>query len=280
MAKVEQEETLMNYLINEMGRKRNDVKNLLKYGNVSVNGEVQTHHAFALHAGDDVQIGKPAHVSLPFPILYEDKQIIVIDKPSGLVSEETAHNHDKTAFAIVKNYLKAKREDIYLVHRLDQETSGVLMFVKNRTLYETLTHQWNTCVTKRGYIALVEGRLPKERGTIENYLAEGKSQQVYVAKGNQGKKAITHYQVLKTNRMYSMVEVFLDTGRKNQIRVHFSSVLHHPLVGDRKYGNTCDAARRLCLHAHVFAFKNPMTGEEMRFVSKTPEIFDKLMKKG
>jgi len=272
---VKGEAFLLSYLVDHTGRKRNDCKNLLKYGNVMVNGKVETHHAFPLHPGDIVEVGKKPIASLPFPILYEDDEIIVIDKPSGLVAEETNRNKDKTAYAIVKDYLTKKHEQIFLVHRLDQYTSGVMMFVKTKKLYQELTHNWNNYVTKRGYIAIVEGK-PKPKGTIDLYLAEGKSQKVHISNKNQGKRAITHYKTLKTKGPYSMLEVSLDTGRKNQIRVHLSSQ-GYPIIGDDKYGSTKNPIKRLGLHANEFAFKHPFTKKEMRFKTDIPEAFTKLM---
>lgn len=275
--KVERPQPLMDFLLEKTKKKRNDIKNLLKYQNVSVDGHVETYFAYALQTGQIVSIGdmkKPTS----FDILYEDKDMIVIDKPCGLLTEQTMSEKNKTAYAMVKQYLSRQKENIYLVHRLDQYTSGVLMFVKNKKLYDELTHHWNDYVKVRGYIAIVEGRMKKKQDTIINYLAESKSQNVYIASKDKGKKAITHYRVIKSSPKYSMLEVTLDTGRKNQIRVHLSS-LHHPIIGDHKYGATTNPIKRLGLHAHVLEIIHPFTKREMRFVSKTPEIFDKLFKK-
>lgn len=275
--KVERPQPLMDFLLEKTKKKRNDIKNLLKYQNVSVDGHVETYFAYALQTGQIVSIGdmkKPTS----FDILYEDKDMIVIDKPCGLLTEQTMSEKNKTAYAMVKQYLSRQKENIYLVHRLDQYTSGVLMFVKNKKLYDELTHHWNDYVKVRGYIAIVEGRMKKKQDTIINYLAESKSQNVYITSKDKGKKAITHYRVIKSSPKYSMLEVTLDTGRKNQIRVHLSS-LHHPIIGDHKYGATTNPIKRLGLHAHVLEIIHPFTKREMRFVSKTPEIFDKLFKK-
>lgn len=203
----------------------------------------------------------------------------MIDKPCGLLSEQTQKESQKTAYYMVKQYLNKKKENIFLVHRLDQYTSGILMFVKNKKIYDLLTHDWNHYVKTRGYIAIIEGSMKNSKGTIENYLAESKSQNVYITSKDKGKKAITHYKQIKTYKQYSMLEVYLDTGRKNQIRVHLSS-LHHPIVGDDKYGAKSNPLKRLGLHAHEFMFIHPITHKEMRFVSKTPESFNKLFKKG
>ena len=276
--KVEVPMPLMQFLLEKTSQKRNDIKNLLKYQNVWVDGHIETHYAYDLQVGQTVEIQAKKN-DIPFVILYEDKEIIVIDKPCGLLSEQTAKENEKTAYQYVKQYLYKKKENIFLVHRLDQYTSGILMFVKNKKLYDILTQNWNKYVKTRGYIAIVEGQMKKTKGTIENYLAESKTQNVYITTKEQGKKAITHYKQIQSNKRYSMLEVYLDTGRKNQIRVHLSS-LHHSIVGDSKYGAQSNPLKRLGLHAHEVMFVHPLTHKEMRFVSKTPESFEKLFKKG
>lgn len=271
--KVTQETELLNFLLEATSKKRNDLKKALKFNQVLVNGKSESYHAFLLHAGDEVELGKKSRQDLPFPILYEDKEIIVINKPSGLVSEQTMHNKSETAFMIVNGYLKKKKEKAYLVHRLDQDTSGVMMFVKNKKLYEELTHNWNDYVLERSYQAIVEGTIKKD-GRIENYLSENKMQKVYVS-NKKGKKAITNYHVLKNVKGYTLLDVFIETGRKNQIRVHMSS-LGHPIAGDRKYGAQTNPIRRLALHANIFAFEHPFTHKTMTFKTEMPETFSKV----
>lgn len=275
---VDQEMSLMDFLLEKTLKKRNDIKTLLKYQNVYVDGSIETYYAYHLKVGQIVEIQTKKSPAL-FDILYEDRDFIVIDKPCGMLSEQTSRESQKTAYYMVKQYLLKKKENIFLVHRLDQYTSGILMFVKTKKIYDLLTHDWNHYVKKRGYIAIVEGQMKNQKGTIENYLAESKTQIVYITSKDKGKKAITHYKQMKTNKRYSMLEVYLDTGRKNQIRVHLSS-LHHPIIGDEKYGATSNPINRLGLHAHEFMFIHPITHKEMRFVSKTPESFNKLFKKG
>ncbi len=275
MYKVDKEVQLMNFLLEKTNKKRNDIKNLLKYENIYVDGQVQTHYAYQLQVGQTVEIKKQVKNKMELEILYEDKDMIVVNKPCGLLTEHTDKESQKTAYMIVKNYLNSKNEKIFLVHRLDQYTSGVLMFVKNKKLYDMLTHDWNKYAKVRGYIAVVEGMMSKPKGTIENYLAESKTQNVYITSKELGKKAITHYKQIKTNKKYSMIAVRLDTGRKNQIRVHMSS-LHHPIVGDDKYGAKTNPLRRLGLHANEFVLLHPITLNEMKFTAHTPECFEKL----
>lgn len=274
---VQKEMPLIDFLLQETSKKRNDIKKLLKYQNVYVDGHIETYHAYHVLKGQVVEIqNKKSNIDLD--ILYEDKEFIVINKPCGLLSEKTRNEAQKTAYQIVKNYLSKKREEIYLVHRLDQYTSGILMFVKTKKLYDLMTHNWNYYVKVRGYIAIVEGKMKKPKGTIENYLAESKTQNVYITSKDKGKKAITHYKQIRSNQKYTMLEIYLDTGRKNQIRVHLSS-LQHPIIGDSKYGAVTNPIHRLGLHAHQFMFIHPLTHKEMRFTSKTPDSFDKLFKK-
>jgi len=275
--KVDQAMGLMDFLLEKTSKKRNDIKKSLKYENVYVDGHIQTYYAYPLQVGQIVEVRKQQK-ELNLDILYEDDEIIVIHKPCGLLSEQTSTEKEKTAYFLVKQYLTKKKENIYLVHRLDQYTSGVLMFVKTKKLYDILTHDWNRYIKKRGYIAIIEGQMKKRKGTIDNYLAESKTQNVYITSKEKGKRAITHYQQIKTNKHYSMLELHLDTGRKNQIRVHLSS-LHHPIIGDQKYGSKVNPIQRLGLHAHELVLMHPVTMREMRFVCRTPDSFEKLLKR-
>lgn len=273
---VEKECSLIDFLL-ENQFKRNTIKNLLRFKKISVDGTIQTYHAFSLKRGQIVEINKNKEEA-PLPILFEDDDIIVVNKPCGLLTEATLNEKEKTAFYLMKEYLKKKNQKIYLVHRLDQYTSGILMFVKNKKLYDMLTSNWNDYVSERGYIAIVEGILKNKRGTIKNYLAESKSQEVYICNKNEGKLAITHYRMIMSNKRFSMLEVNLETGRKNQIRVHLSS-LHHPIVGDKKYGSSLNPIKRLGLHHHRFAFIHPLTKKQYQFTCLTPKEFEELFKK-
>lgn len=272
--KIVKEQVLMDYLLQNYNRTK--AKNLLKYKEVQVNGKIITQYDYALKIGDHITISKSVPSSLPFDIIYEDHECIVINKPSGLLSERTAKESKRTAYMMVKNYVNKKHEQLYLVHRLDQDTSGVLMFVKDKKLYEYLTHHWNACVTTRSYYAVVEGKM-NGSGTIDNYLAESRGQEVYITKKG-GQRAITHYQTIVSSKQCSLVHVLIDTGRKNQIRVHMAS-LHHPIMGDKKYGARSNALKRLALHADTFSFIHPFTHKEMTFTTDIPESFEKVVKK-
>lgn len=276
--KVKEKTILMDFLLSQ-GIKRGDVKNHLKYKQVLVNGIVTSQFNFELKQGDEVEVGKdkkPRNSKLD--IIYEDNEIIVINKPCGLLSERSYKETNKTAFNYVREYLSAKKEDTYLVHRIDQYTSGVLMFVKNKKLYDLLTSDWNNLVKTREYIAIVEGNIEPKENKIETLLYENKAQLVKVSK-TEGKPAITRYKTLKSNNDYSMLQVDIDTGRKNQIRVHLSYI-GYPIVGDDKYGEKISPVKRLGLHANKFEFIHPINKKLYSFEAPVPYSFNALFKKG
>lgn len=272
---VKEASTLMDFLLGYYNKK--NVKNLLKFKQVLVNGKVVSQFDHHLVKGDEVIVDKNAQNNSSLDIIYEDKELIVINKPAGLLSMAGGSEKEKTAYHLVGEYLKSKNKNarVFIVHRLDKDTSGVLMFAKNETIKNKLQNNWNELVYKRGYLAIVEGKLKKKHGTIKNHLDESKTQMVYIANNGQGKLAITHYQVLKESRYNSLVEVFLDTGRKNQIRVHMQS-LGHSIVGDKKYGATTNPLNRMGLHSHIFAFVHPDTKAKMEFKAVVPEEFKKM----
>lgn len=267
---------LMDFLLDFYNKK--NVKNLLKYKQVKVNGEIISQFNYQLNKDDQVVIDKSEVNEIDLNIIYEDKELIVINKPSGLLSISGGNEKEKTAYHMVANYLKAKNKNakIFVVHRLDKDTSGILMFAKNEMIKNKLQDNWNTLVFKRGYLAIVEGKLKKKQGTIKNYLAESKTQMVYITK-NKGKLAITNYKVLKESSNNSLLEVFLDTGRKNQIRVHMQS-LGHSIIGDKKYGAITNPIKRMGLHSHIFAFVHPDTKVKYEFKAPVPEEFKKIFK--
>lgn len=265
---------LMGFLLNHYNKK--SVKNLLKYKQVKVNGKNVSQFNYQLKLGDIVSVDKNNKDKLSFEILYEDDELVVINKPAGLLSISGGHEKEKTAYHLVGEYLrtKDKRAKVFVVHRLDKDTSGVLMFAKNEKIKNLLQKNWNQIVYKRGYLAIVEGKLKKKTGIIKNYLDESKTQMVYITNKG-GKLAITNYQVLKESKFYSLVEVFLDTGRKNQIRVHMQS-LGHSIIGDKKYGASTNPIKRMGLHSHLFGFVHPITKKKMEFEAKEPQEFKKI----
>lgn len=276
--RVKENSILMEFLLNQ-GLKRGDVKNFLKYKQVYVNGVATSQFNYELKKGDEIEIGKEKKTrNTKLDIIYEDAEFIVINKPCGLLSERSFKEQNKTAFNYVREYLSSKKEDAYLVHRIDQYTSGVLMFVKNKKLYDLMTSDWNNLVKTREYIAIVEGNIEPKENRIETLLYENKAQIVKVSK-TEGKKAITRYKTLKSNRDYSMLQVDIDTGRKNQIRVHLAYI-GYPIIGDDKYGERISPIKRLGLHANKFEFNHPITHKLYSFEAPIPYSFNSLFKKG
>jgi RluA family pseudouridine synthase len=220
------------------------------------------------------------YVPVGIKILYEDRDIIVIDKSSGLLSVKANYETQKTAQSLLINYLRKgyskSRINLFAVHRLDRETSGVLIFAKSYEIREKFASQWKN--VKKKYLALVHGNMKEKSGLIESYLKEDDDYKVSsVEKSSEAKLARTKYKVIKEAKYYSLLEIDLLTGRKNQIRVHLSE--HgHPIVGDIKYGRTRNIKERLCLHAWSIKFKHPFNNEEMEFVTKIPDCFTKCFK--
>lgn len=211
-------------------------------------------------------------------ILYEDKYLIVIEKPSGLLTIGTIKERENTLYKKVSDYVKKqhKSNKIFIVHRLDKDTSGIILFAKNEEVKRKLQRDWDKTIRK--YIALVEGNVTKN-GIIKNYLGETKTLKTFITNNkNLGKLAITKYYVLKNAKEYSLLNIEILTGRKNQIRVHMESI-NHSIVGDKKYGSKKNPIRRLCLHANYLEFIHPITNKKIIINSNYPIIFDKLINK-
>ena len=278
---VNEQMELLKYLYEVLSsRSRNSVKGILNRGQVLVNGKVSTQFNDLLNPGDRVQIH--ARVATDevkmtgVTILHEDNDLIVIEKEPGLLSIASEDEKHLTAYRQLTDYVRSvnPKNRIFVVHRLDRDTSGVMVFAKNKEAQQTLQNSWQESVPERAYIALVEGAVKKD-GTVTSWLTENKTFMVYSSpRPNDGKKAITHYKVLQSNRNFSLLQVNLDTGRKNQIRVHMLDI-GHPVVGDKKYGSRNNAIGRLGLHANAIELKHPTTGESMRFESKVPASFKK-----
>lgn len=287
---------LLPFLMQKFGSKsRTSVKSLLGHRQVSVNGSIQTRHDTPLKPGDTVVVsaGK-GNIELRHPklrLVYEDEHLIVVEKKQGLLTVAThPGSTEMTVFSILKAYVRKQnpRNGIYVVHRLDRETSGLLVFAKSVQLQEYMRTYWKELVTRRTYVALAEGKLEKKEGTITTWLTEDKRNAVVYSSpvDDGGAKAVTHYKVLgeakKAEERYgknlSLVELNLETGRTNQIRVHLASI-GHPVVGDRKYGhgNDFSPVDRLCLHARVLAFIHPATEQNISFETPIPRDFTRLM---
>lgn len=268
---VKENTSLMQFLVSHYPRKQ--VKLFLKYKQVYVNGKPISQFDYPVVLGDSIQIQKEKIGQQRLDILYEDSDYLVINKPAGLLSMSDGKEKQKTAYHVASEYVKQQHHTskIFIVHRLDRETSGVLLFAKNEQSKKILQEKWNHYVYKREYIAIVEGYLSKKEGTIKSNLAEDKTHRVYVSK-KEGKLAITKYQVLQERKGYSVVKVMLQTGRKNQIRVHMAS-LGHGIVNDKKYGAKSNPLQRLGLHAYALGFTHPKTKQKIECVAPVPDAF-------
>jgi 23S rRNA pseudouridine1911/1915/1917 synthase len=268
-----------------LGLKRTRVKQLLKFRAVSVNGKTVEGHDQRLLPGDRVSLSSEktgvtdSVPKLGIKILYEDDAVLVIDKPAGCLTIGTEKERTKTAYFQLNAYLRErspeKRERVFIVHRLDRETSGLIVFAKTETAKRRLQDNWDK-VSKR-YLAVVEGAPRKNEDTIAGYLNESSTLRVYEGRGSKGAKyAVTRYRILKKSRGYSLVEIDIETGRKHQIRVHLSGI-GHPVAGDKKYGAATDPLKRLALHAHRLSFPHPVTRKPMDFESSLPRVFEQMV---
>ena len=209
-------------------------------------------------------------------ILYEDKFIIVIDKPSGLLTISTEKEKEKTLFHQVYEYLKQKNKNnkVFIVHRLDKDTSGIVIFAKDIQTKSFLQNNWDKF--KRNYVAVVEGHT-KEKGVLKNYLMETKTHLTYIVEDNKGKLAITEYEKVLENNKYTMLSINIKTGRKNQIRVQLANI-GNPIVGDKKYGTKKDPIRRMALVANTIEFIHPKTNEKICIDIDIPKNMINLLK--
>ena len=282
--KVDQDDLLMPFLIRKLTTKNKDnIKSLLRNKQVWVGNKAvsQFNHPLRLH--DEVIIKWIRSSDLPsekfLNIVYEDDDLIVIDKKSGLLSVSDGHEH-VTAVGLLNDWVKKQNPSgrVYIVHRLDQYTSGLLMFVKNEKVQNIFRENWKAYVTERIYTAVAEGEVKKKAGRITSYLSENDAMMMSSSQDpSKGKYAATNFKVINTTAQYSLLEVSLDTGKKNQIRVHMKDI-GHSIAGDRKYGARTSPVGRLCLHASVLALKHPVTGKELRFESKAPAEFLRLFR--
>ena len=261
---------------------KTSVKSLLSNHRVLVDGAPISQFNYKLYPDDVVMIAKTGirqKARSNLPILFEDDEIIVINKPSGLLSVASDKEKGSTAFRIVSDYVqqKDKHNRIFVVHRIDEDTSGVLMFVKNSKLRDALQDKWNDLVIKRGYFAIIEGEMKEKSGTITSYLKKNSLNLMYSSfKKGDGQLAITKYKTLKTNDKYSLLDVEIETGRKNQIRVHLGEKGHN-IIGDDKYGNPSNPLGRLGLHAYELKLTHPFTGKVLDFTTTMPKEFLALM---
>ncbi len=280
---VKKESELLTYLIEELKYNRSNAKSLLSHHMISIDGAPISQFDFKLTKGDSLIISKKPikkKTRKNLPIIYEDDELIVINKPAGLLSIASDKEKSSTAYRMVMDYLQEKdrHNRIYVVHRLDKETSGILMFTKNEELKNMLQDKWNDLVISRGYYAVCEGIFNKKEDHIINYLKMNKLNLMYVTQDKKNsQKCITDYKVIKENDKYSLLDVHIFTGRKNQIRVTLGS-LGHFVLGDDKYGEPPNPINRLCLHAYELVLRHPKTNKILKFSDVLPKDFGDLVK--
>lgn len=278
---VREEQILIDFLLKQMGISRNRAKDLLAGRAISVNRKLTTRHDTKLQIGEVVRISrhrqKTMLVNKYVKIVYEDKDLVVIEKSEGILSMASSPKQ-----YCIKNVLDEYFEKrhfkctAHVVHRLDRETSGLMIYAKNIETAKMLEENWQETVYDRRYVALLCGEMKEEGGTIKSWLKESKSFITYSSPtDNGGKLAITHYHRLRSSKNLSLVEMKLETGRKNQIRVQMAD-LGHPVAGDLKYGNGYNPIHRLALHAYRLNFIHPKTHENMVFETPIPLEFTKV----
>ena len=274
---VTKDSLLLDYLYENLDMPKKRVKQYLTHGSIYVNNSKVTKYDYKLIKGMNIIIDtdNKNKKELPFEIIFEDDHIIVVNKPSGLLTIATSKEKEKTLYHIVREYLisKNKLSKVFIVHRLDKDTSGIVVLAKDEKTKNYLQENWNNIVTLREYVAVVHGKLKKNEDRIIQNLKETKTNLVYVSK--EGKEAITNYKVIKENDNYSLVSINIETGRKNQIRVAFSS-LNHPIVGDKKYGEK-DGYDRLYLHANRLKMYYKEIKKDILFEVATPNEFKKII---
>ncbi len=283
--KVSEATELMKFLIEKFPEKsRTTIKSMLAHKQVTVGDLVTTQFDFPLKRGQMVFLNKKKTEEKPrfrgMRIVHEDADIIVIEKGSGLLSIATDKEKVKTAYSMLSEYVKRfdPKNLIFIVHRLDRDTSGLMMFAKSKKVQEVLQKDWNESIIERSYVVVVEGFVEKAEGTVTSWLKENKALVMYSSQNpDDGQKAVTNYKVLKTDKQFSLLEVKLETGRKNQIRVHMKD-LGFPVTGDKKYGAKLNPIGQMGLHARVLAFKHPVTGRMLRFDTPIPGKFLKVIR--
>lgn len=269
---------LYSYLRNNLtNMSKNNIKSLLKNGNVYVNNRVITKYNYLLQENDIITIGKNYKMkNIDLKIIYEDDDIIVVDKPTKLLTISNDNEKEETLYRRISDYLKKQEKKVFVIHRLDYDTSGIVMFAKNQKIQKLYQSSWNDLAKEREYTAIVEG-ITKNSGHIESYLKQTKTLLVYSSKDKNGYFSVTDYKKIKNNDNYSLLKIYISTGRRNQIRCHMFDI-HHPIVGDFRYKSKTNPINRLCLHASCLKIINPLNNKLMIFTSEVPKEFDEIIK--
>lgn len=282
----EEPRKLMEFVIASMpDAKRSDVKKWLRFGHLAIDGAVKTAFDAEVAPGAEVTL----NVTRPFPVfhhprielVYEDDDVLVINKGYGMLSVGTqSKKKEENAYDIMREYVKNvnPRNKLWVVHRLDRHTTGLMMFAKSERAHDVLRHNWNNMILERLYVAVLEGYLEQDKGYVKSRLTENSQFVVYSTDvPGEGRIAVTHYEVMGRGNGYTLAHFSLDTGRKNQIRVHAAD-MGHPIAGDRKYGAKTSPIDRLALHAQTLRFAHPITKKDMNFESPVPREFYKVIR--
>lgn len=281
---VKEEAPLLEWLLKNVNESRTKIKATLQGRGIRVDGKTVTQFDFTLQPGMKVAVSKTKRNQHSFKsryvkIVYEDRWLIVVEKNIGILSMAAGHS-SLNVKSVLDDYFKKSRQKCtaHVVHRLDRDTSGLMVYAKDIETEQILEHNWHQIVYDRRYVAVLSGEVIQDEGTIENWLKDNKAYVTYSSPtDNGGKLAITHYHVMARTTEHSLVEFKLETGRKNQIRVHASD-MGHPVCGDPKYGNGDDPLHRLCLHAWLLCFTHPVTGQPMEFETPVPTAFKQLFR--
>ena len=277
---------LLEYLLaNVKGISRNKIKDTLKGSGIKVDGKTVTQYDFPLKKGMHISVSRHKDKSKILhsrfvKLVYEDQYIVVVDKSAGILSMAVG-TRSPNVKQILDRYFEQSHQKCHahVVHRLDRDTSGLMVYAKDMDVEQILEHSWHDLVYDRRYVAVVSGEVEEDGGTVKSWLTEEGRDHLVVSSpvDNGGKYAVTHFHTLSRGTERSLVEFSLETGRKNQIRVHAAD-MGHPVCGDRKYGNGDDPIRRLCLHAYILCFRHPVTHQRMDFKTMVPAQFSGIVK--
>ena len=282
---VKEPKPLLEFLLANLSESRTKVKATLQGRGIKVDGKCVTQFDFLLQPGMKVAVSQSKRNQSAFKsryvkIVYEDRWLVVVEKNVGILSMAAGHS-SLNVKSVLDDYFSKSRQKCraHVVHRLDRDTSGLIVYAKDMETEQIFEHNWHDIVYDRRYVAIVSGEMMDDGGTIANWLKDNKAYITYSSPvDNGGKYAVTHFHVLDRTTEHSLVEYRLETGRKNQIRVH-SADMGHPVCGDVKYGNGDDPLHRLCLHAYMLCFTHPITHERMEFQTQIPTAFKQVMKK-
>ena len=269
---VKKKDNLLNYLVDNTDWSKSKIKSLFKYKSILVNGKIPLNPNVDVKEKDTIEVStdkKTVNIGT-IPIIYEDENYLVVNKPSGMLTIATNKEKEKTLYHKVREYINSKKEKIFIVHRLDRDTSGLVVFCKNEKLRDKIQENWEKVAILREYRCVVTGIMPKKKDKLVNYLKETKDGSVYIS-NNTGKQAITNYEVLKEDSN-SLLKIVIETGRKNQIRAQLAYI-NHPIIGDKKYGDNKVKSKKLLLVANRLDIKDPVSKKVLSFEVNVPREY-------